>query len=361
MLSAALLIAVGASAAPAAVRPADGSTPPAPPPAGQPEHPHGADGDTPPTAPPPSGDLPSIADGLPLPPVPRLGDGGSVARTNGIPAMVLDAYRSAQSRMNAGQPGCHVPLALLAAIGKVESGHARGGRLDAAGTTVQPILGPVLKGGPYAAISDTDGGSWDGDPVWDRAVGPMQFIPGTWARWASDGNGDSVASPHNMYDATLAGARYLCAGGRDLATSGGLTAAVLSYNHSTSYLNLVLAWMTTYSGGMAAQSRDEQPMARAASAPAPQLPATVPPVTSAPPPSPTPGQPPPETQRPSPAPAPTSPSSPPVPPPAVPTEAPQETLCGVTSVAGSLLGVVGGLLGAAPAPVACAAPEPSAP
>ncbi|MEV6909271.1 lytic transglycosylase domain-containing protein [Amycolatopsis sp. NPDC051071] len=363
-LSAALLIAVGASAAPAAVRPADGSAPPAPLPARQPDRPPGADGDTPPTAPPPSGALPSIADGRPLPPVPRLGDGGAVALTNGIPAAVLDAYRNAQSRLTALQPNCRVPVALLAAIGKVESGHARGGRLDSAGTTVQPILGPVLKGGPYAAISDTDGGTWDGDPVWDRAVGPMQFIPGTWARWASDGNGDSLASPHNMYDAALAGARYLCAGGRDLATSGGLTSAVLSYNHSTSYLNLVLAWMNTYNGGMTAQpGNQEQTLARAASVPSPQVPVTVPSVPPSPQPSPTaPVQPPPAALQPTPGPSPAPPPSPPPGVPAVPgPDAVPGALCDVTSVVETILGIVGGLLGPAPstaAPVPCVPPSP---
>lgn len=169
--------------------------------------------------------------------------------TGGIPATVLDAYQRAVERINLIQPNCHIPLELLAAIGKVESGHARSGRVDATGRTLTPILGPVLNGGPFAAIADTDHGVFDGDTTWDRAVGPMQFIPSTWERWASDGNVDGKLDPHNVYDASLAAARYLCAANRDLGTPAGLDEAVLSYNHSTSYLSLVRSWMAIYQNG----------------------------------------------------------------------------------------------------------------
>jgi len=74
----------------------------------------------------------------------------------------------------------------------------------------------------------------------------MQFIPSTWNGWFADGNGDHRADPHNVYDASLAAARYLCAANRDLGTPEGLDAAIFSYNHSASYRNLVLAWMSTY-------------------------------------------------------------------------------------------------------------------
>jgi membrane-bound lytic murein transglycosylase B len=70
-----------------------------------------------------------------------------------------------------------------------------------------------------AAIRDTDHGLLDGDPVWDRAVGPMQFIPSSWRSWG-------VGSPHNIYDSTLAAGCYLCAGGADLSDQAQLQAAV---------------------------------------------------------------------------------------------------------------------------------------
>lgn len=170
----------------------------------------------------------------------------------GIPITVLAAYQHAADQLAATRSECHLPLPLLAAIGKVESNHARGGAVDPQGTTLGRIVGPQLNGGDYAAISDTDDGRWDGDQRWDRAVGPMQFIPSTWQRWGVDGNGDGVSDPNNVFDATLAAGNYLCAAGGNLATSGGLNRAVLAYNHSTSYLNLVLAWMRVYSNGASA-------------------------------------------------------------------------------------------------------------
>lgn len=168
----------------------------------------------------------------------------------GIPVTVLSAYLRAEGTLNASQPGCRLPMPLLAAIGRVESGHAQGGNVDAVGTTRTPILGPRLNGGPgIAAIRDTDGGAYDGDTTWDRAVGPMQFIPSTWRGWASDGNSDGRSDPNNVFDAALAAGRYLCAAGRDLATAEGLRRGVLAYNHSEHYLNVVLSWMRVYAGG----------------------------------------------------------------------------------------------------------------
>ncbi|WBB64708.1 hypothetical protein O7599_31420 [Streptomyces sp. WMMC500] len=171
------------------------------------------------------------------------------ADDSGIPATVLDAYKQAESRLARSNPGCNLEWELLAAIGRVESGHARGGDVTADGTTRNPILGPVLNGNGFANITDTDGGEYDGDTSHDRAVGPMQFIPSTWATWGTDGNDDGQRNPDNIYDAALAAGRYLCAGGRDLSSQADLEAAILGYNQSESYLRTVLTWYDFYKEG----------------------------------------------------------------------------------------------------------------
>ncbi|MYW64494.1 hypothetical protein GTY65_10495 [Streptomyces sp. SID8379] len=169
---------------------------------------------------------------------------------SGIPATVLAAYRRAESSVARTDRGCRLPWQLLAGIGKVESGQARGGDVDAQGTTRHRITGPALNGKGFALIRDTENGLWDGDTVYDRAVGPMQFLPGTWRRWGADGNGDGTSDPNNIYDAALAAGHYLCAGGRDLGASGGLERAILSYNYSRDYLRTVLYWMEFYRTGV---------------------------------------------------------------------------------------------------------------
>ena len=111
-----------------------------------------------------------------------------------------------------------------------------------------PIIGLALTGVGTAHIADTDGGRLDGDSVYDHAVGPMQFIPSTWARYASDGNGDMRSDPFNINDAARAGATYLCAAGGDLTTDAGRVRAVLAYNHSAAYVATVLTLAATYAG-----------------------------------------------------------------------------------------------------------------
>ena len=180
-------------------------------------------------------------DGRPVVPI------GSSGAVEGIPSSVLPAYRAGAQALSLSHPNCGLTWPLLAGIGKVESSHASGGRVDAKGTTRGRILGPVLNGGPgMATIRDTDGGRLDGDAVWDRAVGPMQFIPGTWAAFQTDGNADGVRDPHNVYDAATAAGQYLCAGGANLRDPRGLVEAVLRYNHSMEYVAIVLRWMRTY-------------------------------------------------------------------------------------------------------------------
>ncbi|NIY64736.1 lytic transglycosylase domain-containing protein [Streptomyces malaysiensis] len=182
--------------------------------------------------------------------LPGLPGGSNTKPEAGIPASVLAAYKKAEAVLKDSNPGCNLPWELLAAIGKVESGQAGGGNVDADGTTVSPILGPVLNGDGFALIKDTDGGAYDGDSTHDRAVGPMQFIPSTWASWGRDGNGDGERDPNNIYDAALAAGSYLCADGRDLSVKADLDRAILGYNHSQEYLNTVLSWFEYYKRGI---------------------------------------------------------------------------------------------------------------
>ncbi|MGY5046130.1 lytic transglycosylase domain-containing protein [Streptomyces sp. 900105755] len=167
----------------------------------------------------------------------------------GIPATVLDAYKKAEAELRGSKPGCNLPWQLLAAIGKVESGQARGGDVDAEGNTLHRILGPQLDGNGFALIPDTDGGKYDGNSQYDQAVGPMQFIPSTWAWAGRDGNGDGVKDPNNVYDAALAAGHYLCRNGWDLSVQADMNSAILSYNNSQDYLNLVLSWYEFYRKG----------------------------------------------------------------------------------------------------------------
>ncbi len=240
----------------------------------------------------------------------------------GIPATVLDAYRRAELSVRASDPSCNLPWQLLAGIGKVESGQARGGRVDGNGTTLSPILGPALNGVGFANISDTDGGAFDGDTTHDRAVGPMQFIPSTWAVWGQDANGDGKKDPNNIYDAAQAAGMYLCAGDRNLAMKADLDRAILSYNRSTEYLHTVLSWFAYYQRGTHTVPDGTGPL------PVDRSDRTVPgtpPRPTAPTGSPSPGstpapdKPSPKPTSPAPSPSPTTPSKPPTPPTTDPT------------------------------------------
>ncbi|MFQ6141933.1 lytic murein transglycosylase [Streptomyces seoulensis] len=215
--------------------------------------------------PPPPAEVPRVTSALPpddgtyhteLPPLTTRGapltprQVSEVRTESGIPATVLRAYRAAERSVARTDPGCRLPWQLLAAIGKVESGQARGGAVDPRGTTLGRITGPALDGRGFALVRDTDGGREDGDAVYDRAVGPLQFLPSTWAGWGVDGNGDGRADPNNVFDAALAAGHYLCAGNRDLGRAADVDAAILSYNDSRPYLQLVRYWLDFYRRGV---------------------------------------------------------------------------------------------------------------
>lgn len=176
----------------------------------------------------------------------------SALTSNGIPVRVLRAYLAAAGIMATHEPGCHLPWSLLAGIGRVETDHGRygGAHVRVDGRVVPAILGLRLDGsGGVGVIHDTDRGALDGDVRFDRAVGPMQFLPGTWQIYGADGNGDGSMDPQNVDDAALAAARYLCAGGADLSTTSGRWSAVFRYNHSARYVSLVIALADSYASG----------------------------------------------------------------------------------------------------------------
>ena len=165
-----------------------------------------------------------------------------------LTVVALDAYTTAAALVSAEQPECALDWTLLAGIGRVESRHGtyRGAVLLPDGTTSKPIIGIALDGSSgTAVIGDTDGGVLDGDTTWDRAVGPMQFIPSTWAGFAADANNDGRSDPQNIYDAALAAARYLCRRG-PLDVEANVVSAILTYNNSQVYVRAVRANADTY-------------------------------------------------------------------------------------------------------------------
>lgn len=169
-----------------------------------------------------------------------------------IPVVAYDAYRAASGAARTVAPGCAVDWTVLGGIAQVESSHGRHGEdhvLASNGDVRPEIRGAALDGtrGTQRVV-DTDGGALDGDDRWDRAVGPLQFIPSTWRELARDGNGDGVADPDNLYDASLTAVAHLCIREPgDYSDRGQLRRALLAYNPSRRYADLVLRWIDRYS------------------------------------------------------------------------------------------------------------------
>jgi hypothetical protein len=116
-----------------------------------------------------------------------------------------------------------LPWPVLAAVGKVETDHARNVAVSSAG-----------------------------------ARGPMQFMPGTWRAYGVDADGDGFADIENPVDAVHSAAHYLCAsGGGNPAT---LRDALWAYNHANWYVDLVLEHAARYASSVAvaATSADAQ-------------------------------------------------------------------------------------------------------
>ena len=140
-----------------------------------------------------------------------------------------------------------LPWQVIAGIGKVESNHGRfgGSSIGADGVVRPSIIGIPLNGqNGTATIADTDDGALDGDTIWDRAVGPFQFIPTSWTIYGRDGNGDGRRDPHNIFDAVPAAVAHLCPHG----SVTDVEAAIFAYNRSADYVALVLEWAANYTG-----------------------------------------------------------------------------------------------------------------
>jgi membrane-bound lytic murein transglycosylase B len=164
------------------------------------------------------------------------------AAASRIPAPAVRAYGDATLRMSHRDASCGLGWTTLAGLGWVESEQGTiGGRVVGAdGRADRRILGPALDGvGDLAAIRAADG-------RWERAVGPLQFLPSTWAAWGADADGDGRADPQDLDDAAWAAARYLCASGSDLRTGAGWAAAIRSYNHSDTYVQAVFDAASAY-------------------------------------------------------------------------------------------------------------------
>ena len=111
------------------------------------------------------------------------------------------------------------------------------------------ILGPPLDGtGVGGNTTPMPVGRWAGQwglsGPWQQALGPMQFLPGTFEAWAIDGNRDGRLDPHNIGDAVATAADYLCGPEHQITDE---RAAIRRYNNSDAYIDQVLAWAATYS------------------------------------------------------------------------------------------------------------------
>ncbi|MDF1597506.1 MAG: peptidoglycan DD-metalloendopeptidase family protein [Acidimicrobiia bacterium] len=169
----------------------------------------------------------------------------------GIPPVVFSTYVAAETNAPSIASGCVVDWPVIAGIWKVESNHATtGGRtVGSDGQVTPPLYGVTLDGSQpgTAVIPDSDGGLLDGDPTWDRAVGPAQFLPGSWRAFGRDGNNDGTADPQNVFDAALGTVAHLCiASAGDYTNPTDLARALRRYNNSAEYVTTVTRWIDYY-------------------------------------------------------------------------------------------------------------------
>jgi Transglycosylase SLT domain/D-alanyl-D-alanine carboxypeptidase len=126
-----------------------------------------------------------------------------------IPAELLPVYQEA------AEATCNMAWQVLAAVGKVESDHGRS-------------TAPGVRSGSSRA----------------GAMGPMQFLAGTWAAYGRDGDGDGRADVYKPVDAIWGAANYLCANGA--SDPARLREAIWAYNHASWYVDQVLDLAARY-------------------------------------------------------------------------------------------------------------------
>lgn len=187
-------------------------------------------------------------------PIAELADATWVEETaaeHAIPQRAMAAYAGAQLRIAETRPECNLGWNTLAGIGSVETSHASidDSGLTAEGVAEPAITGPVLDGSEgVMEVEDTDEGKYDDDEQWDLAVGPMQFLPETWERHASDGNMDGETDPQQIDDAVLTAGVYLCETGEDLTDDDEWVSTVTTYNQSMEYARDVAGIAESYAG-----------------------------------------------------------------------------------------------------------------
>ena len=158
----------------------------------------------------------------------RLGSGVSSAALADIPPEALTAYRDAAATWS-------VDWAILAGIGKAECDH---GRAQLNGCNPPDTTNYAGARGYMQFIGST----------WRRSLGARELEPRTsppaadGQGYATDGDGDGDADPWSWADATHSAARYLAS----MNATADPEAAVYGYNHSSSYVEDVLAIAATY-------------------------------------------------------------------------------------------------------------------
>lgn len=161
-----------------------------------------------------------------------------------IPPRSLQAYAYASVTMS--ESGCDIGWQTLAAIGSVTSNHGfiAGATVDNDGTTSRKLRDLKVVGND--SVADTDNGMLDGDPNRDVGMGPMQIKAAAWKKFGESVQPDSVPSPDNIDDASLAIARQLCAKG-SLNTSTAWDNGMKSINPNPDFIKAVHAKAHEYS------------------------------------------------------------------------------------------------------------------